>query len=345
MKPSTDSAALKKSRIDWIDCAKGIGIALVVIGHSWGVPHWIYCLIYGFHMPLFFLLSGLTHSYDSSVSVGAYIKKLAKAYLLPYLTLCLINLALQSLWTLYLGTFSLKLIGTYCLGILYCYANTDWMPNCSPLWFLCAIFIVKLLHFLLARVTRENKVTMGCAVILGATVAWIASVVNVPRLPWNLLPALMGSLFFWVGTLLRNSKDFLEKGYNKYTLLAIIPSLILSPWIAANVPGMNENYYCNVLLFLVSGFGFSFLLIFLSTFLKHSRFLSSFLGRNTIVIMGFNYFARTFAIEGYYLIPYIRNYPIPAYATLILTSGILLCIVFIYTRLIPKIRRKKAHGT
>ena len=345
MKPSTDSAALKKSRIDWIDCAKGLGIFLVVIGHTWEIPHWLYCLICGFHMPLFFLLSGLTHSYDPNISVGAYAKKLAKAYLLPYITLCLINLVLQSLWTLYLGTFSIKLIGTYCLGILYCYANTDWMPNCSPLWFLCAIFIVKLLHFLLARMTRDNKIITGILVILGSAVAWGADVLNAPRLPWNLLPALMGSLFFWVGTLLRNSKDFLEKGYNKYTLLTIVPALLLTPWISSNVPGMNENFYDNVLLFLVSGFGFSFLLIFLSTILKRSSFLSSFLGRNTIVIMGFNYFARTFAIEGYYMLPYVRNYTIPAHAMLILTSGILLCIVFIYTRLIPKIRRKKAHGT
>lgn len=344
MQQLTNSSELTKTRIDWIDCAKGLGIALVVIGHSWGIPHWLYCLIYGFHMPLFFILSGLTHRYDPNISIGRCILKLAKAYLLPYIILCLFNLVLQSLWMIYLGTFTLGVLGTYLMGILYCYANTDWMPNCSPLWFLCAIFIVKLLHFLLHRLTRGNKFFIGCLVVLGAAVAWIASVLNAPRLPWNLLPALMGSLFFWVGTLLRNSESFLQKGYNKYTLLAIIPALLLSPWIAKNVPGMNENFYDNVLLFLVSGFGLSFLLIYLSTFLKGSRFLSSFLGRNTMVIMGFNYFARTFAIEGYYLIPYIRNYPIPAYATLILTCGILLCIVFVYTRFIPKTRRKKAHG-
>lgn len=344
MMQSTNSTALTKSRIDWIDCAKGLGIALVVIGHNWGIPHWLYCLIYGFHMPLFFLLSGLTHRYDSEISPGRYILKLTKAYLFPYLILCLINLILQCLWMIYLGTFSLKVVGTYLVGILYCYANTNWMPNCSPLWFLCAIFLVKLLHFLLQCLTRGNKYAMGTLVILGAAVAWIADISKAPRLPWNLLPALMGSLFFWVGTLLRKSQNFLEKGYNKYTLLAIVPAILLSPWIANNVPGMNENFYDNVLLFLVSGFGFSFLLIYLSTFLKRCSFLSSFLGRNTMIIMGFNYFARTFAIEGYYLIPYVRNYSIPAYATLILTSGILLCIVFIYTRFIPKLRRKKAHG-
>ena len=344
MQQSIDSGALVKSRIDWIDCAKGLGITLVVIGHTWGIPHWLYCLIYGFHMPLFFLLSGLTHRYDPEISVGRYILKLAKAYLLPYLTLCLINLVLQCMWLVYLGKFTVNLLGTYLMGILYCYANTDWMPNCSPLWFLCAIFLVKLLFFLLPRLAKGNPLSMGISVALCATIAWLTDIWNSPRLPWNLLPALMGSLFFWVGTLLRNSKDFLEKGYNKYTLLAIVPALFLSPWIAQNVPGMNENFYDNVLLFLVSGFGLSFLLIVLSSFLKRNRFLSSFLGRNTMIIMGFNYFARTFAIEGYYLIPYVRNISIPAHATLILTCGILLCILFIYTHFKAKMRRNAAHG-
>lgn len=59
------------SRFDTIDIAKGIGIILVVIGHVCGgiidtgyynndyVPKILYIFIYSFHMPLFFILSGL----------------------------------------------------------------------------------------------------------------------------------------------------------------------------------------------------------------------------------------------------------------------------------------------
>ena len=55
-----------------LDAAKGVGIILVVIGHAWrgldsagmiGNPNLfriIDTLIYNFHMPLFFLLSGMT---------------------------------------------------------------------------------------------------------------------------------------------------------------------------------------------------------------------------------------------------------------------------------------------
>lgn len=59
------------SRVVWIDAAKGLAIALVVLGHVLGsilARHWlvadgpwrtVYDFIYLFHMPLFFMVSGL----------------------------------------------------------------------------------------------------------------------------------------------------------------------------------------------------------------------------------------------------------------------------------------------
>lgn len=48
----------KIKRIDWIDVAKGVGIFLMVMGHT-SMPDAVNRWIYSFHMPLFFLLSGL----------------------------------------------------------------------------------------------------------------------------------------------------------------------------------------------------------------------------------------------------------------------------------------------
>lgn len=60
-----------KTRIEWVDLAKGVGILLVVIGHAdrglqttglpdpRGVLPVLDQAIYAFHMPLFFLLSGI----------------------------------------------------------------------------------------------------------------------------------------------------------------------------------------------------------------------------------------------------------------------------------------------
>lgn len=69
--PQDETVSQATERMAWIDAARGIGIILVVIGHvsrglvSADVPHptWLVTtadfVIYSFHMPLFFLLSGL----------------------------------------------------------------------------------------------------------------------------------------------------------------------------------------------------------------------------------------------------------------------------------------------
>lgn len=49
-------------RIKYIDIAKGIGILLVIIGHSFP-ESFIQRLCYCFHMPLFFFISGLCYNH------------------------------------------------------------------------------------------------------------------------------------------------------------------------------------------------------------------------------------------------------------------------------------------
>lgn len=73
-------------RIHYIDIYKGIGIIAMLIGHidslSVGV---IGKLIHGWHMPLFFFVSGYMFTYKSEVKISVYVKRKAKALLLPYL--------------------------------------------------------------------------------------------------------------------------------------------------------------------------------------------------------------------------------------------------------------------
>jgi len=57
-------------RYDYIDIAKGLGILMVVWAHIM-ITGWTHQFIYAFHMPLFFLLSGMLF------------KRLRSAVLLP----------------------------------------------------------------------------------------------------------------------------------------------------------------------------------------------------------------------------------------------------------------------
>ena len=46
-------------RLSFIDIAKGIGIILVILGHSlaYGCQNALFSMIYAFHMPVFFFFS------------------------------------------------------------------------------------------------------------------------------------------------------------------------------------------------------------------------------------------------------------------------------------------------
>ena len=59
-KPISKAAALEK-RVESVDIAKGIGIVLVVMGHNDFalISPFAHELIYSFHMPMFFFMSGM----------------------------------------------------------------------------------------------------------------------------------------------------------------------------------------------------------------------------------------------------------------------------------------------
>ena len=54
-----------KTRIQWIDIAKAITIIAMIIGHSVPYGSSIRNLIFSFHMPLFFILTGYTMREDA----------------------------------------------------------------------------------------------------------------------------------------------------------------------------------------------------------------------------------------------------------------------------------------
>lgn len=342
---SVEKAEINKKRIDWIDGAKGLGILLVVLGHTYGIPHWLYCLIYGFHMPLFFLLSGLTYRCDSSIRAAIFIKKLIKKYLLPYFLLAGINLLLQCMWLWYLDQLSIQVCLKYICGILYCYANVTWMPNCSPIWFLPGIFFAKLFLFVVYRLFGGNKRKITIGILVLGAIALIADYLNAPRLPWNVIPAMMGVVFLWVGVCLRQNACFMEKNFNRASVFSVAIALLLTPMIIDNAPGMNENFYDNGPLFLISGFGYSFIAIFLVIKAGKITRIFSYFGTGTMVFMGFNYCARTIATELYYLLPFGKSYPLSPAISFFMTVGVLTAILEIYKRGKVLVYRRGCNAT
>lgn len=130
-----------------IDVAKGIGMLLVVLGHNPIVQQEkgeLYRLIFSFHMPLFFFLSGVF--FNPTKSLGSSVVEKGGALLKPYFV------TLLSLAALHAVTKSQDIVSTIA-GVLYGGGDTiEW----SPLWFLPHLFVVSLFAWAMANVVAQR---------------------------------------------------------------------------------------------------------------------------------------------------------------------------------------------
>lgn len=89
-----------RNRITYIDTAKGIGIILIVVGHMLPVKAVIH-VIFAFHVPLFFIISGFL-PVDPNYTIGQIVKKKAFSLMYPYLTFSIIDIIWGVLFKYYL---------------------------------------------------------------------------------------------------------------------------------------------------------------------------------------------------------------------------------------------------
>ena len=124
-------------RNETIDISKGIGILSVVLCHNWIAynNHELNRIIYSFHMPLFFFISGIFFNPNSSFKlfVSNKFQSLLKPYFVVLLVLFLFN---------YFFNFVTKTSfdnTKYFFKLLYGSSST---LNWAPLWFLPHLFLV-----------------------------------------------------------------------------------------------------------------------------------------------------------------------------------------------------------
>lgn len=72
-----------KTRIEWVDSVKGIGMLLVIFGHFMNSR--IVDVIYIFHIPLFFIISG--YLFNVNHGYRTFFESKFRGMLLPYFSL------------------------------------------------------------------------------------------------------------------------------------------------------------------------------------------------------------------------------------------------------------------
>ena len=235
-KPIPKTAVLTK-RIDYIDVAKGIGIVMVVMGHNDFalISPFAHKLIYSFHMPMFFFMSGMFFKPD--MPFWAFIQHRYNRVLRPFLlTILLIYFASISFSKVSLLMASRRLLKAM-------YANgyyLDWVQ----LWFLPHLFVVSLFAYLFFQAMRRSGVhrlrwvilpILYVVGVLGITLFYPFEVNVMGReytvfgLPLSLDLVFVSGFFFILGfELNRKQNDALFE--NPLTLLISGSTLILLVW-------------------------------------------------------------------------------------------------------------------
>lgn len=212
-------------RIDYIDIARGIGILLVVLGHNdFGyISVFGHKLIYSFHMPLFFFLSG--YFLNVSVPFIEFFKKRFNALLQPYLfTIFLIYFTSVSFDNMSFGT-ALRRIGKSMYGAGH---YIDWVQ----LWFLPHLFVASLYAFLFFALVRKwnNRyirwtalvVTLGVSSLFlkdfyPFSLSFLGKQYEFFGLPFSLDLVLLSGFFFVLGSEVRQASS--EKTFESLPLL------------------------------------------------------------------------------------------------------------------------------
>lgn len=176
-----------KRRLEYLDVAKGIGIALVVWAHASGP---FSNEIYEFHMPLFFLISGYLHNDGTSLN-DFFVRKLKSLYL-PFIFWNIASVIVFKALRAY--SYSVTQVGNLIVGILATFQKDGVMFGAS--WFLGALFVISVL-FKVAEAAVGQKRGRPLVLLVGfALLGYFGYRIT---LDWMLSRTLILGAFYAVG--------------------------------------------------------------------------------------------------------------------------------------------------
>lgn len=301
-------------RPNFIDYAKAIGIYMVVFGHYvyyldlpfrnnllWNFEHNVTL----FHMPLFFLISGMLYK-QSSFQIT--LKKSIQQLLKPYLLLCAVCFVIGFVFKAVQGeVLSIKEILKNCIGVV---SGADFYGRglisfSGALWFVYSLMCIKLFvayvnkRFDKCRVDKCKNVCFLMVILLGGGMMYVGDI-----LPFRIDSTCVGFIFFMIGHWGKNFFLKIQTLKKIQLVFLFLLSFVCLYWIAEwtinydSRQGLSINALCfgrYPFLFLFSGIIGSLFIFSLSQLLsgiKNSFILK--LSNGTIIVLGFHRLLYTF---------------------------------------------------
>lgn len=193
-----------KRRVESIDVAKGLGILVVIFGHILGENDlFLEKLIFSFHMPLFFVLSGFVLKFSGEKGIKDYLKqesKLIAAYIFYSLLYIVVNNPISMIFEHEDGLTILSKV----YHILVFYGR-------GPIWFLPALVISHIFCKILRGYFKESF----SLVISGLFLLMVLQVLNAVAASL-LKDGLLSIIYYPLATVIRGG------GYTFFVILGVV---------------------------------------------------------------------------------------------------------------------------
>lgn len=275
----------EKNRITYIDTAKCLTILFMILGHiiiffrNLGNNHaQLLIFIHSFHMPAFFIISGLFFKKEKILkeSFKQFLISKIKSLIIPYLFLDISGGIIDSILK---KQFSLKII----VEILK--KTFSIKPNMGSNWFLLSLFMGSIILYFFIKYYKEwFKYIIISIVLLFSFHRINISGVEITTTIF-FVRGLIGFLFLYIGYSL---KDYYFNDYNKRIDIIVVVSILLA--VIMDINGQIDIWACtinNPIYMILGGIVGTFLIIGISKNVDNRFF--QFIGRNTITIMGTHY--------------------------------------------------------
>lgn len=187
-----------------IDIAKAIGIVLMILGHCWEIPYMpIRHLIFTFHMPLFFIISGYFYH---NKGIKQSLVQDAKHLMIPYFATCGAIIILASIRALLNGNVKAIL---YFIAATFIGSGSDrscmlfsHVPNIGAIWFFPALYVCKNIYNIISQHNNNHtkrllysSIIFLCATLIGRYLIF---------LPFSILSGLSAIIFYSIGDYFKN---------------------------------------------------------------------------------------------------------------------------------------------
>lgn len=284
------------NRLEWLDVLKCIGMYIVVIGHASnavGVDTYRY-YIYSFHMPLFFIISGMTFYLQFNRREWTFenmLKNKARTLIWPYFAL---NLLALPIWYLNFRVLSYRDQPISSLIIAIFYSNQhEYSSATNATWFILTLFLALMVLFVVLKWAKNNEYII---VLSGAIFCLLgfASSLQKPKihLPWHIDTVPMAVALLVLGYVFISKRDAVTEFFKPlYIKLAGIIFFLFAGFCFARYNAdkitMHGNNYGSIIMFLGAVVCLS-MVCFLVSMMLPPLGIFKLVGRNTIVMLAFH---------------------------------------------------------